>query len=384
MFQEQKLLPAIVMLGALTFVSAIPPAHAQDTSWRVAKSSGDVWVTTTGSQQVSLGSDTMLAPGGNIRTGRNGRVLLTRGAERILISPNSEIGIPLEKRGELSTTITQQAGTIVPDVEKRNVQHFEVETPYLAAIVKGTQFRVSVDKGTSRVAVLRGQVQVSDFKSGDNVVVLPGQVARTSGQAAGGLVLSGQGRLNTIEHGTPRASSVRPLAVPATGLRSPRAAAGQDTRALRSTTPKGAAAFAREPAARTARGGLHIGAPLGEVKLDIRKVTKGLAHGTDADSAQASAAKNGSGADGADSLTKSNGMKASESAVLGTNGNVSVGGASAGSAGGASASSAGGSANAAVNAVASSSAGGNGNPTGLVNGLVNGVGSTLGKLKLKL
>jgi hypothetical protein len=382
MFREQKLLLATAMFGVLTFGSAMPVALAQEPIWHVGKLSGDVWITTTGSQQVSLGSDTVLAPGGNIRTGRNGRVLLIRGAERILMSPNSEIGIPLEKKGDLATTITQQAGTILLDVEKRNVQHFEVETPYLAAVVKGTQFRVSVDKGTSRVAVLRGQVQVSDFKSGENVLVLPGQVARTSGQAAGGLMLSGQGRLNAIEHGTPRASSVRPLAVPATGLRSPRAAAGQDTRALRSTTPKGAAAFAREPAAftRTAKGGLHIGAPLGEANLDFHKVTKGLAHGTDANSAQASAAKNRSGADGVGSLTKSSGMKASESAVLGTNGNVSVGGASAGSAGGSSAGSAGGSGNAAVNAVANSSAGGNGN----AKGLVNGVGNALGKLKLKL
>src|SRR6185503_10903504 len=103
-----------------------------------------------------------------------------------------------------STTITQQAGVILLDVEKRNVPHFEVETPYLAAVVKGTQFRVSVEKGTSRVAVLRGQVQVADFKSGQNVLVMPGQVARTSGQATGGLMLSGQGRLNTIERGAPR------------------------------------------------------------------------------------------------------------------------------------------------------------------------------------
>src|SRR3954470_21786943 len=146
MFQVQKVLCATAMFGALTFGSAIPAAHAQDTTWRVAKSSGDVWVTRTGSQQVSLGSDTMLAPGGNIRTGRNGRVLLIRGEERILISPNSEIGIPLEKKGELSTTITQQAGTIVPHLEKRNLPHFEGGTPYLAGVVKGTQFRVSVEK----------------------------------------------------------------------------------------------------------------------------------------------------------------------------------------------------------------------------------------------
>jgi hypothetical protein len=217
MFGRPKFLLATMMFAALTFGNALPLAYAQDASWRVAKSSGDVWVTTAGSQHASLGADTVVAPGGTIRTGRSGRVLLIRGAERILVSPNTEIGIPLEKKGgDLATTIMQRTGTILLDVEKRNVQHFEVETPYLATVVKGTQFRVSVEKGTSRVEVFRGQVQVSDFKSGENVLVLPGQMARTSGKAAGGLILTGQGRLNAIEPGPPRASSVRPLAVPAT------------------------------------------------------------------------------------------------------------------------------------------------------------------------
>ena len=56
-------------------------------------------------------------------------------------------------------TIVQQAGSILLDVEKRNVKHFEVETPYLAAVVKGTKFTVtSGDEGAS-VKVTRGSVQ---------------------------------------------------------------------------------------------------------------------------------------------------------------------------------------------------------------------------------
>ncbi len=65
-----------------------------------------------------------------------------RGEETILISPNSVVGLPTEKKDGLSTTIMQQAGSILLEVEKRNIKHFEVETPYLAAVVKGTQFRV--------------------------------------------------------------------------------------------------------------------------------------------------------------------------------------------------------------------------------------------------
>ena len=54
---------------------------------------------------------------------------------------------PGAKKSELSTTIIQQAGSILLEVEKRNVKHFQVETPYLAAVVKGTQFRVTVGQG---------------------------------------------------------------------------------------------------------------------------------------------------------------------------------------------------------------------------------------------
>ena len=97
------------------------------------------------------------------------------GEESILISPNSVIGIPGEKKEGLSTRIIQQAGSILLEVEKRNVKHFEVETPYLAALVKGTQFRVSIDKNDTHVDVVRGEVEASDFKSGQYVLVQPGR-----------------------------------------------------------------------------------------------------------------------------------------------------------------------------------------------------------------
>ena len=134
---------------AMAFVvgSASGALAADDGAWSVSKSSGEVWMSSTGTQAVSLGKEDVLKPGDSIRTGRNGRVLLVRGEETILVSPNSVIGLPAEKKEGLSTTIVQRAGSILLEVEKRNVKHFEVETPYLAAVVKGTQFRVSVNAG---------------------------------------------------------------------------------------------------------------------------------------------------------------------------------------------------------------------------------------------
>src|ERR1700760_3094053 len=166
---------------------------ADDGIWSVSKSSGEVWVTTTGAAPASLTREDSLKPGDTIRTGRNGRVLLVRGEETILIAPNSVIGVPTEKKDGLSTTILQQAGSILLEVEKRNVKHFEVETPYLAAVVKGTQFSVTVNAGNTRVDVSRGQVEVADFKSGQIAQVMPGQAATSFAYGKSGLSLSGPG-----------------------------------------------------------------------------------------------------------------------------------------------------------------------------------------------
>src|SRR3974390_209819 len=95
------------------FVCAQSAAWAADGGiWAVGKSSGEVWVTTTGAEQVSLTQEVVLKPGDSIRTGRNGRVLLVRGEETILVSPNSVIGLPTEQQDGPATTILQPRGSV--------------------------------------------------------------------------------------------------------------------------------------------------------------------------------------------------------------------------------------------------------------------------------
>jgi hypothetical protein len=189
-------------------------ANAQSEGWHVSKSSGEVSVASSGAQPVALRSDAMLNAGDTLRTGQNGRVLLTRGAETILVSANSVVGIPTDKLDGYATTIVQQVGSILLEVEKKNVQHFEVATPYLAAVVKGTQFRVTVDGEGSHVEVIRGQVQVTDYKTGQFALVNPGQAARVLLSGVAGLSLDGSGTLSPIQSGPPRRSSVSPIAIP--------------------------------------------------------------------------------------------------------------------------------------------------------------------------
>ncbi|MET4290844.1 ferric-dicitrate binding protein FerR (iron transport regulator) [Bradyrhizobium sp. LB8.2] len=274
------------LVAALILGTASGASAADDGVWSVGKATGDVWVATNGAQQVSLNQQEALKPGDTIRTGRNGRVLLVRGEETILISPNSVVGLPAEKKEGLSTTIIQQAGSILLEVEKRNVKHFEVETPYLAAVVKGTQFSVTVNAGSTKVGVLRGQVEVSDFKTGQIAQVMPGQAATAFEHGKPGISLSGAGTFNPIEHGKPRASTIERVPVPKSGLSAPRNAANGHAIHARGPLDKGTKAAGAAKQSHQAAGVhapkagvVRISTSLGEVKLNVHKVTHGLAHG---------------------------------------------------------------------------------------------------------
>src|SRR5256714_14704495 len=114
---------ACVLATTLAFAASSALA-ADNGNWSVSKSSGEVWMTASGVQQASLKTDEVLKPGDTIRTGRNGRVLLVRGEETILIAPNSVVGLPADKKDGLSTTIVQQAGSVPVAAEKRHRKQF--------------------------------------------------------------------------------------------------------------------------------------------------------------------------------------------------------------------------------------------------------------------
>lgn len=274
-----RLLTATFVLAAASNALA-----ADDGAWTVSKSSGEVWHTSTGAQPASLAQEEFLKPGDTIRTGKNGRVLLKRGEETMMISPNSVVGVPAEKKEGLSTTIVQQAGSILLEVEKRNVKHFEVETPYLAAVVKGTQFRVTVNATSTSVDVIRGQVEVADFRTGQIAQVNPGQHATTFANGKDGLSLGGSGTLSPIEQGKPRTPSIDRVPVPRAGLTAPRNMAvgtaiqspGNGVRATADKTSDKASHRASGTNA-AQHGGLRISSAIGEVRLNVHKVTNGLA-----------------------------------------------------------------------------------------------------------
>ena len=211
MDKQMRILWASLLLALLILVPGGSHAVADDTDnnvWHVKNAFGSVWLVFGGVEHASLVQSSTLKPGDSIRTGQNGRALLVHGEEFILVAPNSAIEIGKDETQGLSTKIIQRAGSILLEVEKRNLKHFEVDTPLLAALVKGTRFRVTVAKDDASVDVLRGQVEVSDFKTGQYALVNSEQSAKVMAQGPAGLSLRGSGTLSPIQQGSPRRSPV--------------------------------------------------------------------------------------------------------------------------------------------------------------------------------
>ncbi|MBW4709718.1 FecR domain-containing protein [Roseobacter sp. YSTF-M11] len=112
-----------------------------------------------------------------IHTGRDGRVVLRRNSERILIRPGSLAAIATWRQNGLNTKVVQHKGSVLLDLETRNRRHAKVNTPHLAAVVKGTVFEVTVNRRASSVRVDRGQVNVQREGSSQETSVTSGQKA---------------------------------------------------------------------------------------------------------------------------------------------------------------------------------------------------------------
>ena len=192
-----RLRTAMSLCISLLMVTMVTVAGAAD--WQVAKMSGQVYVQQGPVQLASLSAGLTLDNGAVVVTKKNGRALLVRGQQTMIVSPNSMVTLPADS-GRF-TRILERIGQVEYNVDHQQRPHFTVETPYLAAVVKGTRFQVRVFKDGASVRVLRGRVEVTDLKSGQKVDVLAGQKAVVS--KVGGLAIAGTGMIQPIKQGKP-------------------------------------------------------------------------------------------------------------------------------------------------------------------------------------
>jgi hypothetical protein len=132
-----------------------------------------------------------IQPGDTIVTGSGARAVLVHSKDFVTVSSNSRIRIPAEARESSITRFFQELGNAIFNVEKRNAPHFSVDTPYLAAVVKGTVFSVTVGADRSALQVTEGVVEVSTMDGGARELIRPGSIAMIAASDRYRLTISG-------------------------------------------------------------------------------------------------------------------------------------------------------------------------------------------------
>ncbi len=161
-----------LIIAALLSSSA---AYAGAPGWQVSEISGNVTVARKGVVKIAQ-RQTKLAAGDVIKTGPKGRAVLLRGGEYLVVSPASHIEIAEPATSGKVTQIIEYLGNVLFRIDKKETPHFGVKTPYMAAVVKGTTFSVSVSQEGTAVQVTEGAVEVSTLDGGASELVTPGVI----------------------------------------------------------------------------------------------------------------------------------------------------------------------------------------------------------------
>ena len=186
---------------SFTALLALGSSGAFAADWKLVEVAGVVRIAAPGKAPTSANANQILPVGSIVTTAAGGRAALFNGAQRITLGPNSRMTVAPESTDGM-TRVLQDLGSILFQIDKKPSQHFSVETPLLAAIVKGTTFTVNVEVAADSVHVAEGLVEVRANEGGATRDVGAG--------ATGAIARSAPGQL-TVE--TPRASTETPLPV---------------------------------------------------------------------------------------------------------------------------------------------------------------------------
>jgi hypothetical protein len=154
-----------------------PAAHALD--------AGDIVIGSLGGE-VALVDGTGRAPQpglvialpATVSTGPDGAIELRQGATSISVGPDTRLEFPApDQPGGPIDRIRQPSGNAFYDVGKRGSRKLRVETPYLVAVVKGTQFNVAARDDAATIALFEGRLEIRSAVDGEVIDLLAGEIA---------------------------------------------------------------------------------------------------------------------------------------------------------------------------------------------------------------
>ena len=163
-------------LIALIAASCSTMAIANESTWTVSEMSGSVQVAHRGMSRIATRGLSVTA-GDTVTTGLGARAVLVRGTEYMMVAAGSRLQLQPEVQSSGLTQMIEEFGNVVFMIKKKTTPHFEVRTPYLAAVVKGTTFAVGVTPQGASVQVLEGAVEVATGDGGARDLLRPGSVA---------------------------------------------------------------------------------------------------------------------------------------------------------------------------------------------------------------
>lgn len=199
---------ALTMAFAAGMMGLAMPALANTPAWMVSEASGQVSVLRAGVSRIALRGGAVAA-GDFVVTGKSGRAVLTRGEEYVVVAPGSKIQIADPKQSGGFTQIIENFGNVIFKIKKKATPHFAVQTPWLAAVVKGTTFSVTVTEKGASVQVVEGRVQVESRDGGATHLTLPGEIATIRGDQPYRLTVQGGATPLTINSPNVPADDVR-------------------------------------------------------------------------------------------------------------------------------------------------------------------------------
>lgn len=170
-----------------------PSARTGAAGWRVDGITGRASAHRGAGEATPLAVGQVLSAGSEVETGVGAVVFLSRNGDRLIVQPNSRLRIDDPGTEGLLDHFMQSLGSVFYDVEPRRNRSFGVSAPYVAAIVKGTRFLVTVAPDKNSVRVDRGLVLVQSTDGVSSVLVDAGTVAIAVPKLAPGVSLSASG-----------------------------------------------------------------------------------------------------------------------------------------------------------------------------------------------
>jgi len=97
---------------------------------------------------------------------------------RITVSNDTDVEIPAEAvDGNLVARLVQHQGNVFYDVAPRDLGKLRVETPFLVAVIKGTQFNVTVQADRTTISLFEGQLEILTPDGSDIIQLDAGEIA---------------------------------------------------------------------------------------------------------------------------------------------------------------------------------------------------------------